>query len=145
MSAFVAGTGQLLTTERESQLARRVLESVGGDAARLRVADEGDGAQVIPHEIAELLGLVLGAVASGRTLSISAIPETLTTSSAAALLGVSRPTLMKMIGEGVIPTHKVGTHTRLKSSDVFRVKTERRMRERAAFAALLELEGDEVN
>lgn len=73
-----------------------------------------------------------------------ATPREVTTSTAAAMLGVSRPTLMKMVKDGLLPSRKVGTHTRLLSSDVLAAKKARRARERAAFAALLEVEGDEV-
>lgn len=50
---------------------------------------------------------------------------------------------MKMIEEGTIAAHKVGTHHRLRACDVFDALRARRARERAAFAKLLELEGDE--
>jgi hypothetical protein len=50
---------------------------------------------------------------------------------------------MKMIQEGVIEAHKVGTHTRLRTQDVLEARRARRERERAAFEALLEAEGDE--
>jgi excisionase family DNA binding protein len=59
-------------------------------------------------------------------------------------VAVSRPTLMKMIGDGAIPAHRVGSHHRLRSDDVFAALRARRARERAAFADLLELEDDEV-
>ena len=76
-------------------------------------------------------------------MTVSAIPQEVTTSTAAAMLGISRPTLMKLVTDGAIPAHKVGTHTRLLSGDVLEVKRARRERERAAFAELLELEGDD--
>lgn len=76
-------------------------------------------------------------------VTVTALPEELTTSTAAKILGISRPTLMKMIREGRIPAHEVGTHHRLRTEDVFTELHERRERQRAAFAELLELEGDE--
>lgn len=144
MSTHVPGTGQLLVTAREERLAREVVGQLQG-GVRLEVTVESGDARTLPHEVIELIGQVLAAVASGRPVSISAIPEVLTTSAAAALLGVSRPTLMKLLSDGTIPSHRVGTHTRVKSSDVMQALRARRERERAAFAALLEAEGDEVN
>ena len=97
----------------------------------------------LPRELGVLLQEVLRAVASGSTVTVVTTPSVVTTSTAAALLGISRPTLMKMIREGVIEAHKVGTHTRLRTQDVLEAKRARRERERAAFEALLEAEGDE--
>lgn len=82
-------------------------------------------------------------MARGGTVTIGSVPEVLTTSAAAGILGISRPTLMKMINTGLIPSHKVGTHHRLRAEDVFAALRARRSRERAAFAELMELEGDE--
>lgn len=76
-------------------------------------------------------------------MTVTATPPEVTTSTAAAMLGVSRPTLMKLVKNGEIPAHKVGTHTRLRTDDVLTAKRERRERERAAYRELLELEDDE--
>lgn len=42
----------------------------------------------------------------------------LTTTRAAALIGVSRPFLIKLLNEGAIPFHKVGRDRRIQMSDV---------------------------
>lgn len=144
MSTLVPNSGRLLTSDREAQLAQGLVDRLTVERGSLHLSSGDAPTQPLPDEIADLLGQVLAAVASGRTLTISAIPEELTTSSAAALLGVSRPTLMKMIDAEQIPTHKVGSHVRLRTSDVIRAKRDRRAREREAFAALMDAEDDEV-
>lgn len=106
---------------------------------------ERDGRRtvVVPPEIGRLLQHVLDVMARGGTVTIGTVPEVLTTSTAAGILGISRPTLMKMIKEGSIPSHMVGTHHRLTAEDVRAALRARRARERAAFEELMELEGDE--
>ncbi|MBE6478056.1 MAG: helix-turn-helix domain-containing protein, partial [Propionibacteriaceae bacterium] len=80
----------------------------------------------LPLRTVELILRVLDVTARGGTLSVTALPEELTTSTAAKILGISRPTLMKMIREGRIPAHEVGTHHRLRTEDVFTELHERR-------------------
>jgi hypothetical protein len=47
---------------------------------------------------------------------------------------------MKMIARGEIQAHKVGRHTRLRSSDVMEFRKARQTRRREAFEDLRELE-----
>ena len=44
--------------------------------------------------------------------------EEMSTQQAAAVLGVSRPHVVSLIEHGILPARKVGTHRRLKASDV---------------------------
>lgn len=59
---------------------------------------------------------------------------------AAEILGISRPTLVKLIRDGAIPASKVGTHHRLLAEDVFSYLKERRARQREALDRLRELD-----
>jgi excisionase family DNA binding protein len=79
-------------------------------------------------------------VAGGATVSIGALPEELTTTVAAKQLGVSRPTLMRMIQGGEIESRLAGTHHRVRTADVLAVKRARLERQRKAFDELRELE-----
>ena len=89
-----------------------------------------------------VMARVLSIVARGGTVTIGSMPEELTTSTAAEQLGVSRPTLMKMIERGEIDAHKVGTHTRLRSTDVMEFRRSRQARRRQAFEELRALEDE---
>ena len=134
---------RLLAGEREVESAKTTLESLDGPHGYLAVGEEASTMRPLPRELGVLLQEVLRAMASGATVTVMSTPAEITTSTAAAMLGISRPTLMKMITDGAIPAHKVGTHTRLLTEDVTAAKRARRVRERAAFAALLEAEADE--
>lgn len=143
MSVHVTATNNLLTSGRDSEQARTVLTRLVGPEGQLAV-ERGDDTIPVPRETGMLLQQVLEAVASGRAVTVAPLPHELTTSAAAALLGVSRPTLMKMIRDGEVAAHKVRSHTRLATSDVLEARKRRRDRERAAFEDLLALEDDEI-
>jgi excisionase family DNA binding protein len=79
----------------------------------------GDGKPIeLPGSVADALVEVLEAFAEGdRPLVVRASGD-LTTEQAAVLLGVSRPTVVRMIDRNKLPAHKVGTHRRLALRDV---------------------------
>ncbi len=143
MTTTEAGTSRVMATAREARLARDVLAELEGPQRVLAVERDGHRAAAVPSEIGKLLQQVLDVMARGGTVTIGTVPEVVTTSTAAGILGISRPTLMKMINEGSIPSHMVGTHHRLRADDVYAALRARRARERAAFEELMELEGDE--
>lgn len=95
---------------------------------------------VVPAELAAILTEVVQIVAAGGTVTIGSMPDELTTTSAADLLGISRPTLMKLIREGQLPGHKVGTHTRLHTADVLAYRDRLREQQRAALQDLRDFE-----
>lgn len=142
MSTVVPTTNRILATEAEVELARDVLERLGGPGGELFVTEPKQSPQPLPVEIGRLLQHVLESMANGSDVTIMTIPQELTTSAAAALLGVSRPTLIKMARDGRIASHKVGSHLRFVSLDVLAERSARREREREAFRHLRELSDD---
>jgi excisionase family DNA binding protein len=51
--------------------------------------------------------------------------EEITTQTAANLLGVSRPYLLRLLEAGAMPFHLVGTHRRIKFSDLLEYQKKR--------------------
>jgi len=94
-----------------------------GEQTVLRVKDQK---VVLPPSVARALVDVLAEMAEGRTVSVASSDEELTTREAAELLNVSRPHLVKLLEEGEIPFHKVGTHRRVYREDVLEYKAHRR-------------------
>ena len=78
----------------------------------------GPKAQQLSEMLEPLIQQASAAFAKGQEIRIVLSPSEMTTVEAAKYLGISRPTLMKMIRAGEIPAHKVGTHFRLHSRDV---------------------------
>jgi len=64
----------------------------------------------------------------------------LTTGEAAELLNVSRPFVVRLLDEGQIPSHRVGTHRRVMFKDVMTHKAEHRRARRAALDELTRLD-----
>ena len=58
------------------------------------------------------------AIGRGGTVTIGTLPKEVTTTTAAKMLGISRPTLMQLLSKNELPSHKVGSHTRILSEDV---------------------------
>lgn len=140
-TALVTGQDtKLLVEAEERRQAGELFEEMDGHPER-RLAVESDSSQVsLPPELAQVLARVVEVMARGGSVTVGSVPEELTTTVAAELLGISRPTLMKMIRNDEISSHLVGSHHRLKRSDVLDFKRVRLERQRQALDELRALE-----
>lgn len=125
-------------TKRQEQLARELVARA--PEPRFTAAGGTENTIEVPAELGALLRKVVQTLADGGSVTLQTLPSELTTTVAAAELGVSRPTLVRMIRDGEIPAHKVGSHHRLKLADVQEFRRVRLERQRAAFEELRRLE-----
>lgn len=72
----------------------------------------------LPAAALESLSTILHLMAEGKTISIIPSGGEVSTQQAAEILNVSRPHVVKLLEDGVIPYHKVGSHRRIKLKDV---------------------------
>lgn len=91
-----------------------------------------DGVRIeLPEELYEVLKDVVAALSQGLAITVAPQHTVLTTSQAADLLGISRPTLVRLLEAGEIPFDKPARHRRIRLRDVLAYQ-ERARRARAA-------------
>ncbi len=94
----------------------------------------------MPDDLSDLLQTILRLAASGQAIGITQVPKALTSVEAAKMLGISRPTLLKLATSGEIASHKVGSHTRFSRSDLRAFAESHLGNQRKSFDELRELE-----
>jgi excisionase family DNA binding protein len=86
-----------------------------------------DGQRVhLPSAVYDVLSQVILAMQAGRAITIAPLAQRLTTQEAADLLGVSRPTLVKLLEDGRIPFEQPGRHRRVRLVDLLGYQARRR-------------------
>jgi excisionase family DNA binding protein len=125
------GTDSELAATASRELARAAKASV---TVRL---DDGTELQ-LPKLVTPLLIKILTEMAQGNAVTLIPLHAELTTQEAANLLNVSRPFLNKMLDRGELNFHKVGTHRRIKFSDLEEYRQRREERRSAVMEALAE-------
>jgi excisionase family DNA binding protein len=139
-SSTVLTRGTVLVDEETQALASDAIRAAGDDRiAKLTFTTETGVEVQLPPRVVELLSNVLNRVALGGAMSVQTMPDLLTTSAAAELLGVSRPTVMKLIRDGALASVMAGSHHRLRLRDVAAVRAERERARHEAVDGLLAL------
>lgn len=123
--------------------ASRALARLSGRGCVRVEADAGVGHEyrqtfVLPAPAVQLLTHILVELAEGRSVSVVPTDAELTTQQAADMLNISRPYLIRLIEEGSLTCHKVGTHRRITLQDLLTYRKERDARAHAAMDALVE-------
>lgn len=114
------------------------LERAGGTAHERRpaiVAADGTA-----HEIPELMVAVLRRVAmalsAGAGVNVAPLSALLTTQEAADYLGISRPTLVRILERGDLPMEKPGRHRFVRLRDLVAFRERERSERRQALAEM---------
>ncbi len=105
----------------------RHAELVGGSGERI----------VLPDEVFEVLRAAVVAMASGQAVTIAPHNQRLTTQEAADLLGISRPTVVRLVERGEIAFEQPGQHRRILLRDVLAYQQRRRHEQRVGLDNLV--------
>jgi excisionase family DNA binding protein len=82
----------------------------------------------LPENVYRILVRIVDDLADGKAVSLTSAAQEMTTQEAARFLGVSRQFLVRLLDEGKIAFHRVGTHRRVALQDLisFRKVRDRR-------------------
>lgn len=135
-----------LPTPDETRLAQEAVRALAQRASRadadivaVRLTD-GEAPPVrVPRQAFDLLLEVLGQMANGNAVTLVPVHALLTTQQAADLLNVSRPFVVKLLENGELEYHKVGTHRRIRAEHLFAYKKRQDEASAWALAELAEL------
>lgn len=122
-----------LPVEREVQAAVQGQRALAAylatqfDIQRIQIFDDKNQAHQVelPTSALRLLVDILAELADGNAVKVVPVHAELTTQEAADLLNVSRPHLVKLLEEGMLPFHRTGKHRRVRFADLMLFKGHR--------------------
>ena len=107
------------------------------DQAALLLGPDGERVP-LPEEVYKVLTAVVEALREGKVITVVPQAQRLTTQEAADFLGISRPTLVKLLDRGKIPFEQPGRHRRILFSDLLSYVRRRREERTAALDRMTE-------
>jgi excisionase family DNA binding protein len=128
MAQLLNGNEVITPSEMDSALAKESGQRLAarlGDPGGLRLELKTDTTSeelVLPTSALRLILSLLTELGQGNAVTLTPIRAELTTQQAADLLNVSRQYLVKLLDEGAIPSHKVGSHRRVQTEDLLAYK-----------------------
>ncbi|MDR0433126.1 MAG: helix-turn-helix domain-containing protein [Bifidobacteriaceae bacterium] len=118
---------------RAQELFARLDEELAGTGKAVLMSAAGQTLE-LPRTLFEVLRFVGATLASGNGVTVVPRATKLTTQGAADFLGISRPTLVKLLEGGAIPFETVGRHRRVTLDDVLAYQETERARRRTVLA-----------
>lgn len=143
MSNKVQGSLPLLPSEvdiklaKESSRALSMIMATKEAVQSVTIQSDGEKTRVeLPMSAFRLFIDILANLSQGNAVQVVPVHAELTTQEAADLLMVSRPYFIKLLDEGKIPYRKVGTHRRVRYSDLLDFKSKEEQQREAALDEL---------
>lgn len=105
----------------------------------LQISTSNGESIVIPNSVTDIFRTVINVIAQGKGISLIPVAEEVTTSQGAEILNISRPYLMRLIENGELPYHQVGTHKRINLQDLLEYKNIRDKKRKKGLQKLTKL------
>jgi excisionase family DNA binding protein len=118
------------------QLMRELEAYLDRHSGKAALVDPEGKARPIPDGLFRILDQVTTALAAGNAITVAPVDTTMTTQQAADFLGISRPTLVRLLEAGSISFEKPGRHRRVRLQDLLEYQASFRAERRAALCDL---------
>lgn len=138
-ASILTRTDVLVTTEDLTTVRHEVDAAPMGLAGFAAIMSDGT-VRKLPPELSKIIDQAFRALAANGSVTVGIMPDELTSNAAADVLGISRPTLLKLAKAGELESFKVGSHTRFKREAVTAFKAQREAAHRVDMDELLTLE-----
>ena len=143
MSNKAQGSLPLLPSEvdielaKESSRALSMILATKEEVQKVTIHSDGEKTKVeLPMSAFRLFIDILANLSQGNAVQVVPVHAEITTQEAADLLMVSRPYFIKLLDENRIPYRKVGTHRRIRYSDLLDFKNNEEQSREAALDEL---------
>jgi excisionase family DNA binding protein len=128
-----------LPSEHDSSLAGAGLELLQQNKEVVLKLESQDKTLTLSAPMVKLLQRIFEEMAQGKAVDVVSLETELSTQQAADLLNVSRPFVVKLLGEGVLPHRLVGSHRRVLLEHVLEYKEQTKRKRREALRELTQL------
>lgn len=142
MSTATLSRVEVLVTSDDLTTVRHEVEAAPARLAGFAAVMNDGTTRQLPPELSKIIDKAFRALAANGSVVVGTMPEELTSNTAADVLGVSRPTLLKLAKAGALESFKVGSHTRFKREVVMAFKADREAARGVAMNELMALEDE---
>lgn len=136
-----------LPEAQDQERAEQIFEEMEAGAASGRSIPQylllGHEPIELTEPIYKALREVVAAMRQGRAVTVAPVDTTLTTQQAADFLGVSRPTLIKLLDAGLIDFERPGSHRRVRLVALLEYRRAQRAAQYEAISAMNAEDDDE--